>query len=279
MTGTSTIRGNVNKNVITPNGNGNFVNSSRIPAAGVVVNVKINKNELYPNSNAQGADVYSTTTDNLGNYTINVKSNASGVTAFVSIAGFSATLDTLINGTVKTGLYSTYAGTSQNINLVMGQNYQLNHNFTASNVSSNPNTIVIGSALITGSIGMSIIREFSANNFGSDIVPVPAGHVVYLNFQNDPTLLAAKMYSTTTDANGYYTFNVATVDQNTPGFSQFADIWINDYAATRDTFKLGGVIKTGPAGVFQMSTTSQNNVYSNTIKNATHLSYFNFTAN
>ena len=160
----------------------------------------------------------------------------------------------------------------------MGQSTQVNHSFTATNVSTNPNTIVIGSAVITGSVGMRIIKEFTLNNFGPFIVPVPAGRVVYLNFKNDPTLLAAKMYTTTTDASGYYTFNVATVSQTAPGFNQTADLWVNDFATTRDTLKLSG-LKTGPAGVFQEDNTSQFNVFNNTIKNATHLTYTSFIAN
>lgn len=283
VTGTGTISGHVNKNVVTPDGGGSFTNSSRVPAKGIRVSVKINKNQLYPNSNAQGADVYTATTDSLGNYNISVKTNANGVNASISIEGFAATLDTIINGVVKPGFYATYAGSNQNITVVMGQGYQINHNFTASNISSNPNTIVVGSAVITGSVGMSVVKEFSVSGFPisyvNEIVAVPAGHIVYLNFQNDPATLSAKTYTAVTNANGFYTFNVSTVDQNTAGFSQNADIWINDFAKTRDTLTLSGAVKTGPAGVFQMETTSQNGVYSNTIKNATHLSYTNFTEN
>ena len=80
-TGSSVVKGNVNKNVITPNGAGGWNNTSRVAATGVNVTIKINKSGtggLYPNSTVAGADVYSTTTDANGNYAITVKSNATG---------------------------------------------------------------------------------------------------------------------------------------------------------------------------------------------------------
>src|SRR4051812_10659748 len=115
VTGTTIVRGNVSKNIITPNGSGGYTNTSLIPASGINVGIKINKSALYPNSNAQGADVYSGTTDNNGNYAITVKSNATGVAAMITIDGFAGTLDTLVNGTKRTGLYTTYTGTTSTV--------------------------------------------------------------------------------------------------------------------------------------------------------------------
>jgi len=284
VTGTSNVKGNVSKNVITPNGFGGFTNSSRVPAAGVNVTVKVNKNSLYPNSNAQGADIYTGTTDANGNYSIPVKTNASGVSAMITIDGFTATEDTLVNGTTKPGLLASYSGTSFNRTLYMGQNAQIDYSFTASNIISNPNNIVVGTAVITGSLSMSVIKEFTVTGFPSVInyttadVKVP-NHMVYMNFSNDPTTQSAKTYTATTDANGYYTFTVSTVANGTPGFSQNADIWAPDFATTRDTVKLSGATVTGPAGVFQMTSTNQNSIFNGTIRNAAHLNYFSFTAN
>src|SRR5688572_20309064 len=77
VTGTTTVKGNISKNVITPDGSGGWTNSStaRIAAEGVNIAITVAKKSLYPNSSAQGADVYRATTDANGNYSMNVKTN------------------------------------------------------------------------------------------------------------------------------------------------------------------------------------------------------------
>ena len=281
VTGTTLVKGTVTKNVVTPNGSGNWISSSRIPVGGVNVSIKVNKNSLYPNSTAQGADVYSATTDSTGNYQISVKSNATGVAAQITIDGFTGTLDTLINGVTKKGFYSTFAGTNQNRTLFMGQNVQFNHDFTATNITSNPNIIVnVGSATITGSVAVNFFKEVTTGtvvSLTSTNVPL-ANQKVYLTFNKDPNTLANKLYETTTDGNGYYTFNISTVASGTSGFNQNATIWVADYAATRDTIKANNTIKTGKTGVFQMQTLFQNGVYNNNIRNANHFFYNSFIA-
>ena len=282
VTGTSVLKGNVNKNVITPNGTGGWNTNARIPAAGVNVSVKVNKNSLYPNSTAQGADVYTGTTDANGNYTISVKSNATGVAALVTIDGFTGTQDTIINGVTKTGLYSTYAGTTNNRTLFMGQNSQYDYQFTAGVVSTNPNTVLkIGTAVVTGSVGMNFVKEVLTGTVVSittTMVPVP-NHKVYLNFSNDPNTQATKAYEAVTDASGYYSFTLTTVAPGTTGFNQNASVYVPDFATTRDTLRPNNTIKTGRAGVYSGTTINQNGVYNNAIRNATHFSYSSFTQN
>lgn len=284
VTGTSVVKGNVSKNVITPDGFGGWTNSSRIAAAGVNITVKVNKNSLYPNSNAQGADIYSGTTDASGNYAITVKTNANGVSALISIDGFNATQDTIINGVTKVGFYSSYTGTSQNRTLVMGQNFQYDYQFYASAVITNPNNtnVVAGTAIITGSVGMEVAKEYTVGGGGfgyTSTIVKAANKPVFVTFSNDPTTLSPKTYTTTTDANGYYSFTVATVANNTNGFNQNAVISIPDYATTRDTLKVNGNFVTGPAGVYPMETTYQNGVYNGNIRNATNLTYNYFIQN
>lgn len=282
VTGTTVVKGNVSKAVITPNGSGGWNNNSRIAAKGVQVSITVNKNSLYPNSTAQGADIYTATTDDNGNYSVNVRSNATGVNAKITIDGFTGTLDTLVNGVTRTGAYSTFAGTSTNVNLVMGQNFTFNYDFSASNVVSNPNNLNVGTAVVTGSIGIEYLKEtVIAPNppfFSPTVVPVPAGHKVYLRLANDPNTGSPKVYETTTDGNGFYQFTVNTVAMGTNGFNQNAEIWIEDHSATRDTLKANNTVKTGLKGVYQMETRNQNGVYKNGIKNANHLSYTNFIA-
>jgi hypothetical protein len=72
---------------------------------------------------------------------------------------------------------------------------------------------------------------------------------------------------------------VTTVPMATPGFTQDAVVYINDYATTRDTITTSNSLKTGRAGVFRSTSVNVNGVYNNTIKNANHLTYSNFTAN
>ena len=291
VTGTTTIKGNVNKNVITPNGAGAWTNTTRVNMAGVVVSVKINKGGfqgLYPNAVANGADVYTGTTDANGNYAINVKSNSQGVAAMITIDGFTGTQDTIINNVTKTGLYATYAGLSSNPVLTMGQNVTVNHQFTASNVSSNPNVINIGSATVSGSISMNMALTTKTGtnpivNSNTNIA-VPAGITVYMSFDKDPTLLTTKYYTTTTDAAGRYTFTFPTVASGTNGFpNQNANIWVADFAGNRDTLRVvngvNAATTTGPAGVFGNNNTNANSLFNNEIRNATNFSFSGFTAN
>lgn len=289
VTGTTVVKGNVNKNVVTPNGNGGWINTNRVNMAGVVVTVKVNKGGaggLYPNAVANGADVYTGTTDANGNYAINVKTNSNGVNAMVTIDGFTGTQDTIINGVTKTGLYATYAGLNSNPVLTMGQNVTINHNFTATNVSSNPNTITIGSAIVTGSVNMNLVRKVTTGTvvaFSTTNIAVPANTPVYLSFDKDPTLLNTKMYQTTTSANGSYTFNLSTVPVGTSGFNQDATIWVADWATSRDTMNFNGTnfinITPGVQGVYNKATTTTNGVYSTEIRNAINLGYGAFVPN
>ncbi len=291
VTGTSMVKGNVNKNVITPNGGGGWINTNRVNVAGVVVTIKVNKGGaggLYPNAVANGADVYSGTTDANGNYAINVKSNSNGVSALITIDGFTGTQDTIVNNATKMGLYATYVGTSTTRNLFMGQNQQFDYNFTASNVSSNPNLIMTGTAIISGSININFVRKTvtgTVTAFSFTNLAVPANTPVYLSFDMDPSQLAPKMYQTTTAANGTYTFSgISTVPSGTSGFSQNATIWINDYATGRDTANYNGVnfisITPGLQGVYnKVTNASQTGVFSTEIRNAVNLTYISFTQN
>jgi len=291
LTGTAHVKGNTTKNVVTSNGTGGWTSTSRVPAAGVNVTVRILKSSLYPNSNAQGADVYTGTTDANGNYDITVKSNGNGVSANITIDGFSSYLDTVktINGAATTikGLPCLYVGTAGTANAFNSQNTWFGHNFTASNIGSNPNNINIGTAIVTGSVSMNFVRSSvtgtNAPVLSTTNVVVPAGTKVWLDLNMDPTALATKNYMTTTDAAGGYTFNISTVAAGTAGFTQNATIWIADYTRTRDTVKvLNGAVTgtvTGSNGVYNNTSTNQNGVFNNEIRNATNLNYGTFIPN
>jgi hypothetical protein len=279
VTGTSVVSGHVSKSVIASNGTGGWTNTARTSAQNVNVSITVNKNSLYPNANASGADVYRVTTDANGNYNIAVKSNATGVTAMVTIEGFTGTLDTMqVDGKIKTGSSAIFTGTTTTLTLYMGQNAQFNHDFMQQPVSSNPGGIVTGTALVTGSISVSIWKETTGAPTAIN-VPVPAGHKVYLRLANDPATLAPKTYETETDVNGNYSFNLSTVASGYTGFPQDATVWINDYAATRDTVKLNNTRVPGLSGVYQKATVTVNGAFNHSIKNAVYVRYTTFVPN
>lgn len=283
VTGTAVIKGNVGKNVFVPDVNNGFFAQARIPASGINVTIKINKNALYPNSNAQGADIYTGTTDANGNYSIPVKSNANGVNAFITIDGFTSTMDTIINGVTKTGLLTTYNALNTNFFVSMGQTFTYNHLYSTQNAAGNPNTnFKIGTAKITGTVGIDYVKEVLTGTLvtlTTTFVPV-AGRKVYATITKDPTSLVAKTYEVITDANGRYTFDIATVASGTSGFtggnSPNATIWVADFATTRDTLKANNTIKTGKSGVYTMITNTENGLYNLHIRNAVNFDYSSF---
>jgi hypothetical protein len=114
-------------------------------------------------------------------------------------------------------------------------------------------------------------------------VAVPANTTVYLSFDKDPSILATKVYQTTTDAAGHYSFTINTVNMGTSGFNQDAMIWVADFAARRDTLNFVGSTPsgtlTGEQGVYSQSSNNQYGIYSTNIRNAVNLTYNSFTAN
>ena len=294
VTGTTLVKGTFTKRVITPDGSGNWVTTTKIPAAGVSVQIKVNKSQLYPASIAQGADVYSATSDANGNWAMTIKSNATGVQGYVTMNGFNGTQDTIINGVTKTGLYANYFGnTPGNTTFFMGTTHDFGvFNFVASNLTSNPNNIMIGSAAVTGSVSLThFLKTVTTGTaasvaFGATNTAIGAGTTVYLAFDMDPTILTTKMYTTTTNASGYYTFNLATVAMNTSGFNnQDATIWVADYTGTKDSIMTinggaGSVIPgSSKPGVFGNAQTTQFSLYNNEVRNNAHINLGGFTAN
>ncbi len=290
LTGTGHVKGNTTKNIVTPNGGGQWLTTGRVPAAGVNVTVRVPKSGptgvgLYPNSSAQGSDVYTGVTDANGNYDIAVKANGSGVQASISIDGFTATLDTVINGAKKPGLYANYVGTANQIKSVWsGQTSWLDYQFNASNLSTNPNNITVGSAIVTGSVSMNYVRKAVVTttagttvSFTSKDIAVPAGTKVYLDLNMDPLNLTTRSYIALTDGVGGYSFNLSTVAAGTPGFNQNALIWITDFAKSRDTLTYLNGAATGTViglqGVYGNQNTSQGAVFNNEIRNAVNLNY------
>ncbi len=281
-TGNGTLKGTITKNVIMHNGSGVYNPNAVMPAANVKITVKVNKNALYPASNAAGADIYSTTTDSKGFYSLDIKTNSSGVSALVTIEGFTGTMDTIVNGTTRTGLYTNYIGLQQTRQIIIGQTTQYDYQMPSTTINSNPNTIYqIGTGIVTGSVAVNLFKQVQTGTLvsvTSTNVPL-SNHKVYMTFNKDPNTLATKYYEATTDANGIYSFNVSTVLNGTSGFSQNATIWVADYATSQDTISTTNVVKTGKAGVFQSISYGVNGIFNNSVKNANNFVYSTFVQN
>jgi hypothetical protein len=279
LTGEAVITGVVTKPIITSDGAGGW-STGTVPAKNTAVAVTVAKASLYPNSSALGADTYSQVTDSNGVYRIKIKSNAGGVLARVTIEGSTATLDTLINSTVKKGNLCIYTGVQSNVNVAIGQSGVVNWLLSAAPFVQ-PNALKTGTAVISGSIGVTYYKEVIV---GSNtltipvIVPYPSGHPVYLKLQNDPLTQSPKLYFTTTDGNSAYSFVITTLENGTTGFVQDATIWAEDLYASQDTIKLNGTVKKGLKGVFQKESRNENGIFINDIRNARHLTYSSFNA-
>jgi len=315
ITGTGYVKGNLQKTVIAPNGGGGWNNDTKVAAAGVNISVRVATNGfngIYPNSNYASTEVFSGTTDANGNFNIAVKTNGTtnGVNAQVFVEGWQGTQDTIINGVTKTGRLCNYFGITANLGVFKGQSSYLNLNrwsFNVGNMSvvndnNNPTSSNLGTAVVTGSVGYTVWQS-SVNVISGTVQPAaitntyvmksPVGTKVYATFSNDPLTLSPKPYQATTDANGSYIFNFATVNAGTPGFGQSASIWVSDLQATRDTMKITSVytgttfvststaIATGRAGVYDGFNNNQGSLFSNEVRNAVNFvhGFFSFTAN
>lgn len=286
FTGTTVITGTITKDLLTTATSSTAgINATNlaVPAEGVVVTLTVKKygnQGLYPNTTgntADGNDVYTATTDATGRYTITAKTNGTGVSAVLRTVEFSGTKDTLLGTTVKTGLLVKYPSASQNLTLIKGQNTVWNTNLSSQSLINSPNVINAGTAIVTGSVGITYVKK--RTNFTLDTVVALSGATIYLEYDRDPVTLVKKIYSATTDNAGKYSFTVSTPNNSEAGFNKTAKVWLNDRAATKDTFSVANSIITGKAGVYTSVNNTYNNVYSTVIKNASNLTYNSFTAN
>lgn len=287
VTGTTTISGIVSKNVVTQN-NGNWITSNRIPAEGVEIQVRVNKNSLHPGSQARGFDTYTATTDAQGQYSVEVKTNAQGVQAEFTVKSFVATLDTIFNGATRQGPLASYNGINQTLTLRAGIDQSRDHNITASVITNDLSNLPLGTAVVRGVITRQIVREEELAGGGTNIsnINVPAsGVTVFLDFNKDPSSNSTKTYTATTNAQGQYSFSLPTVNLGTTGFSQNAILRLPDLNATRDTLKVLAIgtetTVTGPAGVYNGSTnfSNQNDLFSTEVRNAVNFNFSSFTEN
>ena len=291
-TGSMVLSGTVSKAIITHNANGSWNTNGQTLAAGVPVTVRVAKSALYPGSNAFGFNVYTATTDNNGRYSLTIKTpGSSSAQAFLTIESWNGTLDTLINGTIKTGLPGVYVGLTTNLNVSTGSNLTQNHTAGFSASASNPNPTMLGTAQASGQVFTEWVRSSAPTAtavpaISTTNIPVGSGVTVYLSLDKDPVTLMRKMYMTQTDAAGRYNFTgLSTVAAGTSGFNQNAEIWVADLARTRDTLKLVGttVVATstvpGRAGVYNNQLINANGLFNNENRNGQNINMTSFTQN
>lgn len=281
-TGTTVVTGTITKQMLTisPNGSNNIiVNNAYVPAEGVNVTVRVKKygnQGLYPavseSNRPDGFDSYSAVTDANGRYSITVKSNGLGVAATITTNEFTGTKDTLVGTTVKTGLLNVYASSSGNATLYKGVNQDVTRQINGSTLVNAPNAYNSGTAIITGTVGIDYIKK--RTNFNVDTTLALVGATVYFEYDRDPITFQKKTYTATTDASGKYTFTVVTPNQNVSNFNQQGKLWINDRAATLDTFTVANSRITGKPGVYFGDDYMIYGVYSTAIRNANHIGYY-----
>jgi len=290
-TGSMVLSGTVSKSIITHNANGSWATGQTL-AAGVPVTVRVAKSQLYPGSNALGFNIYTATTDNAGRYSLTIKTPGSGsAQAFLTIESWNGTLDTLINGTIKTGLPGVYVGFTNNYNVSTGSNLTQNHTAGFSAAATNPNPTMLGTAQASGQVFTEWVRSAMATPTSPAVntttnIPVGSGVTVYLSLDKDPVTLMKKMYMTTTDAAGRYSFTgLSTVAAGTSGFSQNADIWVADLNRTRDTLRLVGTTViatstiTGRTGVYNNVLITAGGLFNSENRNGQNINMTSFTQN
>lgn len=284
-TGSTVVSGTITKEMWTLNtnaSNNSYVSSIFVPAEGVNVTVRVKKygnQGLYPAvSESQRPDLYDSytaTTDANGRYSVSVKTNGMGVAATIATNEFTGTKDTLVGTSVKTGLLNVYSAGSSNVTLYKGVNYDYTRNIYGNALVNAPVSYNAGTAVVTGSLGINYVKK--RTNFNLDTTLILAGATVYLEYDRDPITLQKKVYTATTDAQGKYSFTVTTPNQNVSNFNQQAKLWINDRAATRDTFTVSNQRVTGAAGVYFGYDYTIGGVYSTSINNANYFIYSSFT--
>lgn len=277
-TGTTTLSGTVTRNQLTPNQGLGMVTIA-VPAPGVVVTVKINNNQLYPNSpTAVGSEVYSGTTDANGKYTISVKTiGGNGATASIIVHDFVSTIDTIVNGVPKTGQQANFTGITFTRQLITGVASEYNYYFVGTPIIGTTNPITIGTATVSGTLEIEHWTEDTAGGVSFyTLEPYAlANHTVKLVFDKDPTTQEDRTYTTTTNSSGKYTFVIETTDAS--GFNNDAEITVVDYARTQDTVLLNGTTITGDYGVYDDETINVFSIDPTEIRLSEDILYDSFT--
>lgn len=261
QTGIATLKGNITKQQAA---------TSPVPVSGVNVSVKINNTDLYPNSpTATGSQVYNGTTDANGNYNISVRTvGGIGCPALITINNVVSTFDPI------TGTQATFAGTvNSTMRLITGVTQDFDYSMMN---SSNLGTLTTGTATVMGTIKVVFFKENPTGVYTPTSYSL-ANHTVYLDFDRDPSTQVVKTYSTTSDANGNFSFNITTTAA--AGYNDKAKLYVVDYPTTQDTIKLIGGTVTGKPGYYQNTFINLTGLQPTNISNGNTLTYGSFSPN
>ena len=281
LTGSTVVKGKVTKTFLAQSVGFGYTNI-QVPAEGVTVTVRVQNNQLYPNSpSATGSKVYTGTTDADGNYSITVTTNGNGnVSGTIAVLDMIGTRDTVFaNGTVTTGPAASFGGTTTNRTLVTGVGVVWNFNMSPTILSTDPSAVITGTAVVTGTLQIHYFEEDTTAMGVKFYTLTPfalPNHPIKVELDKDPTTQMVKVYSATTDANGVYRVVVETTEEVDGFWNQFAVVKVTDYETTRDTIKLGGARVTGEAGVYNNRSTTVFGVTPNEIKNQVNLTSNSF---
>lgn len=236
--------------------------------AGAVVTVRVTNAALYPNSNnAQGTETYSATSDANGNYSVAVTVNQEGSAVTVSYSN--------VNVTENDGDVHAYSKGNWNTTLYAGVRTNNNVQYDKDKLTEATN-VPVETAIVRGNIK---IRHYVQQTSGGTIFNLEdvilANHPVKLTYDEDPTTFVERVYTTTTDADGNYSFTIDAADDKFNLDDDF-EVMIADYDATQDTIMFDNTIITGEAGVFD-DRTNTGSIDGGEIENNRDLTYSFFT--
>ena len=260
LTGTATLAGKIT--YTNPSGNEKYL-------AGATVTVMVKNAELYPNStNAQGSKTFTGTSDANGNYSIAVTVHQEGSAVTVSYAN--------VNVTGNDGDVYAYSSADWATTLHGGVKTNNNVLYTSSKITDASN-VVVGTAIVRGQIKIRHYRQQSSGSTVFNLVDfILPNHEVKLTYDEDPSTFAERVYTTTTDADGNYSFTIDAADEKY-NLDDDYEIMIVDYDATQDTIMSNGFVIDGRPGVFN-ERSGQGAINAGEIDNNAHLTYFIFTA-
>ena len=263
--GDATITGIVTKQIL-PTG--------QVPVEGVKVIITVKKSELYPNStSAIGVETFEGVTDEDGEYSITIKTNAEGVNALVSTSGFIGTLDAYSKGELIVGERALFTSQTDTVAIKTGVNEVSDISIVGTQIDAASTSTIVGTATVRGYV-------YILHNGKEDYL---SNHTVTLTVDKDPFTNKEKRYTTKTDAKGAYVFTVETVETGTKGYdNQTALLEVFDFEARERKYDLADEKwnTEDDDGVYSAPDTLRvNGLYNNSIKVGNDMIYVTFTEN
>lgn len=262
-TGATVIKGTVTYS--------DFISGNEIALAGARVTVRIDNDDLYPNSpNAEGSRTYTGVSDANGNYSVSVITNGEGTLARISYAPVTLEVDPSI------GEKRTYSSTAiSNITVYTGVIVTNNRSY-GSGTSVDISNIIVDTATVRGTLEIEHwVQQDSITSTIYSIEALPlANYKVVLTYDQDPTTLQERVYEVFTDANGDFSFDIESADFDY-GLDNDYRISIPDFSTTKDSILFNGSILSSTPGVY-IEESRTGSIEGGNIDNARDLLYDNF---